>query len=274
MYTWVIIPNFSNAKEFSLPIDEYVSWEVKILPLSGIDLNIYSTEGSGIPADFEFSGYRVGETSRATTVPVPPAKLLIAWPKSGAGLVIPIPANATLTFIFDATPKDVTVSHGRAITDGKVLTVSGPFPLGDIAVEIGWNQGRKSYTWYHVITEPDFEPPKVVQAWAFFNNGLGIGFEDGWGFSPDVEVIKIDFSEAVWFHEEVTGNMDIQTEDGTNLGWRGGRRVPFSIRTKSPFPFPTGNDLILKPPMLWRGKSQTLPTKQKSRLPLLRPTND
>ena len=215
-----MIPNFSNAKEFRLSLDESFSWEVRIKSLSGINPSEYLIEGSEIPANFEFRSYRVGEPSGVTTSRTPPAKLLEAFPQSGAGLVIPIPANATLTFIFDATPKDVTVSHGRAITDGKVLTVNGPFPLGDIAVEIGWHKGRKSYTWYHVITEPDFVPPKVVQAWALFNNGLGIGFEDGWGFSPDVEVIKIDFSEAVWFHEEVTGNMDVQTEEGTSLGWR------------------------------------------------------
>ena len=77
LYTWIMISNFSNAKEFGLSLDLLVLWEVKILPLSGIDLNLYSTEGSGIPADFEFSGYRVGEHSRVTTGPTTVQMVLI-----------------------------------------------------------------------------------------------------------------------------------------------------------------------------------------------------
>ena len=238
LYTWVMIPSFSSAKEFRLSLDESFSWEVRIKSLSGINPSEYLIEGSEIPANFEFRSYRVGEPSGATASQNPPAKLLEAFPRSGVGLVTPIPANATLTFIFDAAPKDIKVSQGRAITDGEVLTISGPFPLGDITVEIGWDKGRESYTWRHVITKSDFEPPKAVRArapeafqfWGFFNDELNDGrlpdielIEKGlvtWSLSPDAELIDIYFSEAVWVHEKVTGNMDIQTEDGTNLGWQ------------------------------------------------------
>lgn len=237
LYAWVMIPNFSNTKEFRLFLDESVSWEVRIKSLLGINLSDYPIEGSEIPANLEFSSYRVGAPSGVTAARTPPAKLLEAFPRSGVGLA-PIPSNATLTFIFDTMPKDITVSHGRAITDGEVLTIIGPFPLGDITVEISWDNGRENYTWHHVITVPDFEPPKVVrtevpeafQFWGFFNDEpRPPGPPDieliekrlvTWSVSPDAELIDIYFSEAIWVHEKVTGNMDIQTEDGTNLGWQ------------------------------------------------------
>ena len=135
-------------------------------------------------------------------------------------------------------PKDIKVSQGEAITNGAVLTISSPFPLGDVTVEISWDKGRENYMWRHVIIESDFEPPKAVRARApeafhFFGfhhelNDTRVPpdielIEKGlatWSLSPDAELIEIYFSEAVWSHEKVIGNMDIQTEDGTNLGWQ------------------------------------------------------
>ena len=149
LYMWVIIPNFSNAKEFSLSLDVLVSWEVKILPLSGIDLDLYLTEGSGIPADFEFSGYRVGDPSVQTTQVKVFATLL------SVEALRPMPANGSLIVHFDAEPEDITVSHGKARTYDNTVYIHGATyttpPLANLSwkstsrwVNLSWKStGRK-----------------------------------------------------------------------------------------------------------------------------------
>lgn len=219
-YTWLMVPRFSNTRNFKFDnLDPSVPWEVRILPLAGRDLNTYPIEGTEVPVGFEFKQYELGGVSSVTTEPTSAAQLLVDWPRSGGGILSALPANAILTFIFDRVPKDITVSHGNFTTDANRIIVEGFFPLGDIEVELRWNQDRQHYTWYKFITDPDFEPPKIARA-QVFHDGWVWTFQDGWGFSPDANEIRIDFNEKIWFHEQVTGMPDIQTEDGTKLGWR------------------------------------------------------
>ena len=255
-YTWLMVPRFSNTRDFRFDLDPSVPWEVRILPLSGKDLNTYPIEGTEVPVGFEFKQYGLGGISSVTTERTPSAQLLVDWPRSGGGLFDSLPANAILTFIFDRTPEDITVSHGNFITDANRVIVDGFFPLGDIEIELRWNQGRQHYTWYKSITDPDFEPPKIVDIEAFHKdghripipvsaplggkerNGIPIAipipiiilddpdFLGGWEWRLPVDTgeIRIAFSENIWFHEEVTGTPDIQTENGTQLGWRDEKR--------------------------------------------------
>ena len=130
------------------------------------------------------------------------------------------------------------MSQGRVVTDGNVVTVGGPFPLGDFSVELSWNRGLEHHTWSDFVTEPDFEPPKIAMVWVLSPDldvllwsGLGIeqdeikllrDFKADFefiGLPPDTEKIQFDFNEEVWFHEQVTGLPDIQTENGIRLGW-------------------------------------------------------
>ena len=229
-YTWLMVPRFSNTRDFKFDLDPSVPWEVRVLPLAGRDLHTYPIEGTDVPVGFEFKQYRLGGIPSVTTEPTSSAQLLVDWPRSDGSLFASLPANAVLTFIFDRAPKDITVSHGNFITDGNTVIVDGPFPIGDIEVELRWNQGRQHYTWYNSITEPDFEPPKVVQIWLFRKDGVfpvRIGFQDDWVWRLPVDTneIRIDFSENIWFHEEVTGTPDIQTENGTKLGWLAEKRT-------------------------------------------------
>lgn len=235
-YAWFLIPKFTNSHDFKFFIDDSVYWNVKIRTLVGIDLNAYPIEGSEVPAGFTFSQYKVGEASSVTVEPAPPARLLDEWPRSSN--FRSIPANATLTFIFDIAPEDITVSHGKVVTDDNVVTVGGPFPIGDIEVELIWNKGRKQEIWYGVFTEPDVDPPKIKEIWAFSQDlhillWSGLSIENGkvkllrdfrsdfefTGLPPNTERIQIDFNERVGIHEKVIGNIDIQTEVGDNLGW-------------------------------------------------------
>ncbi len=218
-YTWLRVPRFSNTRDFKFDLDTFVPWEVRILSLSGRDLNTYPLEGTEVPTGFEFKQYGLGSNSSVSTEQIS-TQLLDDWPRSRGSLFASVPANAILTFIFNRAPEDVTVSHGNFIIDGNMVIVRGFFPLGDIEVELRWNQGRQHYTWYNFITDPDYDPPKIARSQVYFNDGWTWTFQDGWGFSPDANEIRIDFNEKIWFHEQVTGMPDIQTEDGTKLGWQ------------------------------------------------------
>lgn len=238
-YTWLMVPRFSNTRDFKFDLDTSVPWEVRVLPLAGRDLNTYPIEGTKVPVGFEFKQYRLGGTPSVTTERNLPAQLLVEWPDTSSRLFSSTPANATLTFIFDILPEDLIVSQGRVGTDGNVVTVEGPFPLGDFSVELSWHRNLEHHTWYDFVTEPDFEPPKIVQVWAsspdldiLLWSGLGVeqgeirdfkaDFEfirDNIHLPPDIERIQFDFNEEVWFHEQITGLPDIQTENGIRLRW-------------------------------------------------------
>ena len=253
-YTWLKVPQFSNTRDFKFDLDTFVPWEVRILPLAGRDLNTYPLEGTEVPVGFEFKQYRLGDISSVTTERIP-TQLLVDWPRSNGSLTASLPANAILTFIFDREPEDLTVSHRNFITDANRIIFKGLFPLGDIAIELSWDRGRQNFTWHHRIIDPDYEPPKIVDLEAFDKDGGWIpiplsakrgdgntipvaipipiiilddpNFLDGWEWRLPVDTgeIRITFSENIWFHEEVTGIPDIQTENGTKLGWLAERRV-------------------------------------------------
>lgn len=247
-YTWLRVSRTSKIRDFKIDLDTSVPWEVRILSLSGRDLNTYPLEGTEVPVGFEFKQYGLGSISSVSTERIS-TQLLVDWPRSSGSLFASVPANAILTFIFDRTPKDITVSHQNFITDANRIIVEGLFPIGDIAIELSWNRGRQHFTWYHTITDPDYEPPKIVDIEVFDKDGGWIpvplaakntddntipvaipipiiilddpNFLDGWEWRLPVDTgeIRIAFSENIWFHEEVTGLPDIQTENGTKLGW-------------------------------------------------------
>ena len=269
-YIWLKVPRFSNTRDFKLDLDTSVSWKVSILPLSGRNLNNYPLEGTEVPVGFKFKQYGLGDISSASTNRIL-TQLLVDWPRSGGGIFSALPANAILTFIFDREPEDLTVSHRNFITDANRIIFKGPFPLGDIAIELSWDRGRQNFTWHHRIIDPDYEPPKIVDLQAFDKDGDWVPiplaskdvdahpipvaipipiimlddppeFLDGWEWRLPVDTgeIRIAFSENIWFHEEVTGTPDIQTENGTKLGWQaekksnlGWRDGKFDTRSRS-----------------------------------------
>lgn len=247
-YTWLMVPRFSNTRDFKFDLDPSVPWEVRILSLAGKNLDTYPIEGTEVPVGYEFKQYGLGGISSVRTAQASAAELIVDWPRSNGSPLASLPANAILTFIFDRDPKDITVSHGNFIMDANRVTVDGFFPLGDIEIELRWNQGRQHYTWYNSITDPDFDPPKIVDLQVFHKDGnaipIPLGGKDGiaipipivilddpnfldgwkWRLPVDTDEIRIAFSENIWFHEEVTGTPDIQTENGTKLGWRAEKR--------------------------------------------------
>ncbi|RKU13075.1 hypothetical protein C6502_04860 [Candidatus Poribacteria bacterium] len=214
-YTWIIIPEFMNSKEFSLWLDKRVSWELVVLDLSEVNLNVYPIEGSDVPANFKFRKYAVGNPSSVVTATVLTASLRDVWPDSH----LSIPANGILVLTFDPLPRNIAVSHGQVIIDGGVIKVVGPFPLGTLRLEISWDDGRGSSMVHRTISEPDFEFPKFIRAVAFTEDGFGVIFDENSWVPPDTEKIELVFSEAIWVSESMRGYIDIQTVADLSLGW-------------------------------------------------------
>lgn len=227
-YKWIRVPSFRNSEEFGFLFDTSVSWEVKILPLDGIDLDLYSPEDSEIPADFTFSGYRVGIPSEQTTqVLVQTAQVsgqatstqMLATVLS-VEMLRPMPRNSTLIVHFDTEPENVTVSHGKVRTSGKMAYISSgavPFPLGEFVLKISWAGGRRSKLVNLTISEPDVAHPQILQTFAIAN-GVPIEFKGGGErLPPDTEAIEMQFNELV--REYLYGKIDIQSEMGDKLGW-------------------------------------------------------
>ena len=226
MYAWIIVPRFNSQKEFRLSLDVTVSWNVKILPLDGIDLNLYSTEGANIPTDFDFKGYRVGDPSEQTTQVKTFAALL------SVEVLRPMPANGFLIIHFDTYPEELTVSHGKASIYSSTVYIDGDtynflpggeheleilFPTGEFELEISWAGGHRNERIRLIVTEPDFEHPKVLQTFALTDR-VQVEFKDGHPLiSPDTERIEMRFDELV--RKDIYAPLDIQTEEGDKLEW-------------------------------------------------------
>ena len=226
-YKWIRVPSFRNSEEFGFLFDTSVSWEVKILPLAGIDLDLYSLDDSGIPEGFTFSGYRVGTPSAQTTQVLGQTAQVSGQTTQVFATVLsvemlrPMPENSTLIVHFDAEPENVTVSHGKVRTFGKTTYISSgvvPFPLGEFVLKISWAAGRRSKLVNLTISEPDVVHPQILQTFAI-TNGVPIEFKGGGERLPtDTEAIEMQFNELV--REYLYGKIDIQSEAGDKFGWK------------------------------------------------------
>ena len=55
-----------------------------------------------------------------------------------------IESDATLTLRFDSTPEDVNVNIGTARISGNTVTVTGPFDLGPLTLQVTWTDGSQA----------------------------------------------------------------------------------------------------------------------------------
>ena len=78
----------------------------------------------------------------------PPVAFVSANPASDSELDI----DDTITLTFDNIPEDVTVSRGTAIIADKIVTISGPFAPGPLALTITWADGSQTLT--YIIRQP------------------------------------------------------------------------------------------------------------------------
>ena len=134
----------------------------------------------------------------------PPAAFVSANPVVGRQ----IPANATITVIFDNSPDNVTVNAGVATTVDKTVTITGPFAPGPFDLAITWTGGSQTLT--YTVDIPDIVAPEVI------SGTISDGIKD-----VDPEMVNNSGRIEIEFSEEVTGNIALQTASGDDVGWIG-----------------------------------------------------
>jgi hypothetical protein len=133
----------------------------------------------------------------------PIANFVSATPPRGQ-----VAVNGTITITFDNPPADVTVNIGIATVDGKTAEITGPFPLGPLALTIAWADGTQTLD--YTINGPDCCGLVVT----------GGSVRDG-DKDVDPELINSYGVIEIEFNEELTGNIALQTESGADVGWLG-----------------------------------------------------
>ena len=83
----------------------------------------------------------------------PPAIFIVVNPPSGST----IEPDATITVTFDAAPSEVAVNSGTATVAGQTVTISGPFPVGLLSLNLTWADGFRVLN--YTVTPP--QPPPV-----------------------------------------------------------------------------------------------------------------
>ena len=136
----------------------------------------------------------------ATKKSTPPANFIMISPPTGL-----IAANSSITVVFDNKLTEVTVSAGTVRVAGKIAMITGPFPLGPLALTVTWADG--ALTFNYTVTAPDTDPPIVV------GGTVSDGDKD-----VDPEPINTDGIE-ITFSEDVSGNVALQTEGGDDVSW-------------------------------------------------------
>ena len=69
-----------------------------------------------------------------------------------------IAPDATITVTFDAAPSEVAVSPGTATVAGQTVTISGPFPVESLSLNLTWTGGAQRLT--YTVTKS--KPPPVI----------------------------------------------------------------------------------------------------------------
>ena len=104
-------------------------------------------------------GFRV--LNYTVTAPKPPTEselsavnLVSVDPPSGSTIA----PDATITVTFDAAPSEVAVSPGTATVAGQTVTISGPFPVESLSLNLTWTGGAQRLT--YTVTKS--KPPPVI----------------------------------------------------------------------------------------------------------------
>ena len=53
-------------------------------------------------------------------------------------------ASSTITITFERTPRNLTVSVGEFTLTGDTVSIIGPFPLGNLEIELNWDGGNRT----------------------------------------------------------------------------------------------------------------------------------
>ncbi len=134
----------------------------------------------------------------------PPAVFVSADPAIDSELAI----DDTVTLTFDRRPRNVEVSTGTATIIARTVRITGPFDPGPLALTITWADGTETLS--YTVAAPDSDAPEITDA------TVSDGDKD---INPDT--INSDARIEVTFSEEVSGNIELQTAAGVDVGWLG-----------------------------------------------------
>ena len=115
-----------------------------------------------------------------------------------------VAANGSIKVTFDKNPGEVMASAGTVSGAGSSRTISGPFTVGSLALEITWTNGDDSQTLNYTITEADETAPAVASS-------------DPENGAKDLDPASIE-EITVTFTESVTGSLALMDGD-TDVGW-------------------------------------------------------
>ncbi len=145
-----------------------------------------------------------------------------------------ITTDSIILVKFSGTPENVTVSNGAITKNGNSISISGPFQLGDLTIEIEWDGGNHSLSYTVIKSEVGIPDGMVLIPEGEFKIGYlsdeaGIVEQIGNAISLDsfyidqYEVTNQDFKKFIdenpnWNKE----NIDSNYHDGNYLSnWDG-----------------------------------------------------
>ena len=85
------------------------------------------------------------------TVEPVPVKLVSVNPPDGS-LLLP---DGQVTVSFDGEPKDLSVTPGKVSVSGRIATIPGPFPRGELNLEMKWDTGTHTLTYTVEFAAPE-----------------------------------------------------------------------------------------------------------------------
>ena len=105
--------------------------------------------------------------------------------------------DSTITVTFERTPRSLTVSNGEFNLTGDKVSIIGPFPLGNLEIELNWDGGNRTITFTVEETEvPD--DMALIPAGKFQLGGISgeSGNVEQRGHSVHIDAFYIDIYEV------------------------------------------------------------------------------
>ncbi|MCG9127493.1 formylglycine-generating enzyme family protein [Candidatus Poribacteria bacterium] len=159
-----------------------------------------------------------------------PIEFLSVNPSDGSTIT----TDSIITIKFSGTPNNLNISTGNVTKNGDSVSISGPFEIGELTIDIEWEEGNHSLT--YKVEKPDLGIPEgmvLIPEGKFKMGSLsgddGIVEEIGTSISLDAfyidqyEVTNQDFKEFIqansdWSKDNIASNL----HDGNYLtNWNG-----------------------------------------------------
>lgn len=124
--------------------------------------------------------------------------------------------DSTITVTFERTPRNLTVSDGEFNLTGDKVSIIGPFPLGNLEIELNWDGGNRTITF--TVEETEIPDDMALIPAGEFQLG-GISGESGnieqRGHSVHIDAFYIDIYEVT--------NAQYKKFIGSNPEWQKGK---------------------------------------------------